>query len=472
MTKNYTLDLQGLPEFLMPKLRLFLSVDIIGSTAAKQKEDNFFKDPRRANGSLTQIGSVDTDDGIASIEDSFSSAAKWLKTSVVFYESFSEEFGKAWSGIVVEAKNLPKGALTSEGDSPKFWKAAGDELLFYKDITDWMQVVLTIGAWVIAMKRVRERIQEAYGGATLLDVKGAAWLAGFPVVNTAFCVNPAPSEENSELGKHIDADFAKSPVCKNLLYTGHLFGDPTVSEIFNKYPKPKNDKERIDFIGPLIDLGFRVSQHADAERMALSMEVVHAFIRANIRHRGFCDSKDGFVYNFADNQALSDFPSVMLEYAGRTSLKGISGSRGYPIFKLNVGLDDPIVMAEAKLLPESKQVALDSGDLRRFCAEYFGRHSVFAWPYLVDKNGNVIFDEHECANGYTDNIGAVIVGHQKRLDELKELWKRALDLLKRIDAKLSQKILSDVDGEATESGMGSELADFQKGLMSQGEAKQ
>lgn len=169
---NLKLDVSGLPDFLKPKLRLFLSVDIAGSTAAKQNANNFFK--RHSH----EVNGDSTASEAHQFEQEYNSESRWLKTSVIFYESFGREFITAWNAAVVESKKMPSfQTAMMEGPAPEFWKAAGDEVLFYKDITDWMQVVLTVGAWVVAMKKIRPQLREAYGGgATAIDLKGSAWL--------------------------------------------------------------------------------------------------------------------------------------------------------------------------------------------------------------------------------------------------------------------------------------------------------
>lgn len=427
------MDLDGLPDFIKPKLRMFLSVDIVGSTAAKQKEHNFFKHD-------AQKGERLEDDG-DDVEAEYNTLSRWLKTSIVFYELFGKEFGKAWQAVTVEAKKFPfANEAEFAGSTPKFWKAAGDEILFYKEISDWIQVPLTIGAWVMAMKAIRSTIKDAFGpGAMALDVKGAAWIAGFPVVNTALSVAPSPAEQDNLLGQNIDAEFGKNPVCKNLLYTARLFGEPTVSKTFNDHANGHVDDQHVDFIGPLIDLGFRISQHADHQRMALSMEVVHAMIQAAQQHEGYFDS-DGKVIAFNKTKSiLNKFPSQYLHYAGRSPLKGIADPGGYPMFYIDVGLEDEIFTAESKLrIDGSRAMAPNDRDLSRFCHEYFCDHSVFAWPYLVKPDGNVVSDNSEDAGTYSAHIQRVIRAHQDRLNKLKQLWSTTFSLLEKATQKLEQ----------------------------------
>lgn len=430
------LDLTGLPNFLKPKLRLFLSVDIAGSTAAKQNASNFFKHHTQEANSLSASAEA------PQFEQEYHNASRWLKTSVIFYETFGKEFINSWNAAVLESKGMPGYTLAAmDGSPPAFWKAAGDEVLFYKDITDWMQVVLTVGAWVVAMKRVRPQLRVAYGGsATAIDLKGSAWLAGFPVINTALCVDPTPSTGSTPFDMQIDAEFAKIPVCKNMLYSAFLFKEPTVKDIFDFHAstiKPSND--RIDFIGPLIDLGFRISQFAEIERMAISMEVVHAFIRANKQHAGFYNPLDGVIHAFSGNSSLSSFPPVTLGYSGRQPLKGISGTRGYPMFYLDVNLEDKIFAAESELLGSKNPLTLDRKELEIFCNQYFDDHSVFSRPYLVKDDGTIILDKSESNEEIKQCIQSMLDAHQHRLNMLKLLWKQAIATLNKIDVKIRRK---------------------------------
>lgn len=99
-----------LPEFLKPRLRLFMSADIVGSTALKQS-------PRKG----PEVSS------------------EWFGIIQGFYLEIQKEFIKHWSDV--DSKLGDKFL----GDPPELWKVIGDEAVFVKEITDHTPSVLLIG---------------------------------------------------------------------------------------------------------------------------------------------------------------------------------------------------------------------------------------------------------------------------------------------------------------------------------------
>jgi hypothetical protein len=125
-----------LPEGLKPRLRLFLSVDLIGSTA--------FKQSRQA----------------------------WLPAILNFYRDFDYIVHQQY-----RAFRQRSNALIAP---PEFWKSNGDELLYTVDLTTRAQAVDAIHIWLAALSAYRCDL------ATLtedMDVKSTAWIALFPAPN-------------------------------------------------------------------------------------------------------------------------------------------------------------------------------------------------------------------------------------------------------------------------------------------------
>lgn len=168
--------MNGSEEHLRKCLRLFLSVDIAGSTAFKS----------------SRPGEVQP----------------WLPTLYRFFSEFPIQFANRYQ---------------SGEDSPRLWKTLGDEIVFVIEITDHRQVSNHLCRFRDAISSYREVVKEA---DKKLDLKGAAWLAGFPVGNT-------------------------------MLTLRHGAG---------------NTQEMEDFVGPSIDCGFRLSKHASPRKLVISVE--------------------------------------------------------------------------------------------------------------------------------------------------------------------------------------------------------
>jgi hypothetical protein len=127
---------QDLPEGLKPRLRLFLSVDLVGSTA--------FKQSRQA----------------------------WLPALINFYRDFDQ--------IIHAQYRAFRQGTNAHVAAPEFWKSNGDELLYTCDLVTRSQAVDAIHIWLAALSAYRCDL------ATLtedLDVKSTAWIALFPAPN-------------------------------------------------------------------------------------------------------------------------------------------------------------------------------------------------------------------------------------------------------------------------------------------------
>lgn len=125
-----------LPEGLKPRLRLFLSVDLVGSTA--------FKQSRQA----------------------------WLPALINFYRDFDQ--------IVHGQYRAFRQQTNSHIAAPEFWKSNGDEVLYTCDLVTRAQAVDAIHIWLAALSAYRCDL------ATLtedLDIKSTAWIAMFPSPN-------------------------------------------------------------------------------------------------------------------------------------------------------------------------------------------------------------------------------------------------------------------------------------------------
>jgi len=165
-------------EWTRPRLMLFLSADIENSTRLKQRNR---RDP-----------------------------GDWLKKVFPFISRFPTEFQS-----MREMR-----AVAGEWEVPapeNAWKVLGDEVIFAIEIRDRLQPEREVSAFA----RVLEQWNEGDTGTIL---KGAVWMAGFPVSNKIIPVLTA------------------------------------------------SDRLEPDYIGPSMDAGFRLSKDATSRRLILSVE--------------------------------------------------------------------------------------------------------------------------------------------------------------------------------------------------------
>lgn len=235
--------LEALPIFLQPKLRLFLSVDLVGSTASKQRP-NF---PIREPGRLWADGAM---------------APPWLSPIANFFGSFQEAFVREWK--IFKSQVATKLGIEVTID-PSFWKANGDELIFVKELNDRKEILGCIDAWLKALKSVRNQLSPSG-----LDLKATAWTAGFPVTNSELIFQVSPGTQV--------ALFEDDPRLQQF----------ALLENWHKDPMSRNAAV-MDFIGPSIDTGFRLASRSAPRRFVISIDIAYFLATAHLPARGGID---------------------------------------------------------------------------------------------------------------------------------------------------------------------------------------
>lgn len=128
------------------RVRLFLSVDLSGSTAFKNSSSG---EQRHKN-----------------------SAPQWVTVFQQFYADFPALYGSEFQ------KQTNDGV--GEDRCPQLWKAVGDELVFCGTISNQKTCIVALNAFISTLHIYRKRLMDA---GIALNVKGAGWLAAFPEPN-------------------------------------------------------------------------------------------------------------------------------------------------------------------------------------------------------------------------------------------------------------------------------------------------
>src|SRR5262249_50095825 len=105
---------------LEPRLRLFLSVDLVGSTAFKHQ----------AAFDKTVEGKAQQTLG-----------PPWLSPIARFYRDFDRQFRSNWQSF---RHNLESTGAFECGPAPELWKTSGDELLYTKELNSPFQAWVTV----------------------------------------------------------------------------------------------------------------------------------------------------------------------------------------------------------------------------------------------------------------------------------------------------------------------------------------
>jgi hypothetical protein len=293
-------------EHLRPTQIIFLSADIVGSTAIK------YANPKS--------GGVD-----------------WAEIIQSFYYYSNEYFLDEWEKAIEDA--LPE---TTEEDretqkrltfgfKPIFWKTVGDEILFRKHVSHARQIAPILIAWIKAMERVVKMLKKFGKDSESLDLKSAAWIGEFPFQNKV--VFGAGSYYNSK-GTDIETLmklYADTPI--------------TTSEI--------------DFIGPAMDIGFRISKYASPRKFILSIDVVY-FLSY------YKDASDSLYNN--------------IYYDGQQYLKGVFTGLSYPIFWLDLtGRDFWNKIDDTTILHK-----INNRNIRIYCSDYYNHIEIYGdKPFLL-----------------------------------------------------------------------------------------
>lgn len=317
------------PLFLQPRLRLFLSADIVGSTSLKQNS---------ARGSDISYDRM--------------TGPGWFSAIQGFYFEATHAFLNEWSSKRAGSKYPDE----LYGEAPAFWKSIGDEVLFTKAIADHRQLATTLACWMTAANRMREFLK---GENSSLDVKCTAWLAGFPFRNREAVVNRRPRANENQVEDY----YVASGILINEFYK-----DPEKSDLL------------IDYIGPSIDTGFRLTGFSSHRKMVVSIDLAYVLSMTSF---------DGEVAR------------INLHYDGSHSLKGVMGSAPYPVFWINMSHNDSLAVKEDKLKVLN---VCNKEDVKEYCDAFYEEYDNFVFrPFIADDAGQTLarkpswYDEYHSA---------------------------------------------------------------------------
>jgi hypothetical protein len=316
-------DFSNISDILKPCGRLFLSVDLVGSTAHKQNTSFPLSvdDPSWPEGELSP---------------------PWLSSISDFFAQFGRVFNEGWDEYCEYAKNksLPSGS------APQLWKANGDELIYVKELNDRRELYGCLDAWIRSLRSYRSELQK-HGS---LDVKGTCWFAGFPITNSEIVF-----QQNVGLD---DDNFADDPRLRQLYLREKWHQSSTGDSTLIR-----------DFIGPSIDIGFRLTGLASPRKMIISLDVAYFIATAHLPSGS------------PSERRLEWFNTV---YDGRKPLKGVLNGKPYPVFWIDVTKDEPLAQAEDKLLNHIKYCS--EKEIMEFCENFFVEHrGSMLKPFLINE---------------------------------------------------------------------------------------
>lgn len=228
--------MSGFEAVELPSLKLFLSVDIVGSTKLKDQVNHSkllstYEDRLQGIAGLKKHipelanmkGDWDAELIQAILSDKSRENADWA----TILENQFKEFHSAFIDDYSKKYATPVDQLISITDNC-IWKCLGDEVIYYFDITDIKQIHFLCYAFLTTLRRFDKSAREKQSsptGGKVMRMKGVGWLAGFPIRNRGV-----------------------------------------------EFPGQGGKK---DFLGPDVDIGFRLGKHSYPGFMVVSLDLAY-----------------------------------------------------------------------------------------------------------------------------------------------------------------------------------------------------
>lgn len=192
-----------------------------------------------------------------------------LQSWAPIFESFFADFPPRLEKCGKDVLNTPNNVLGNNQRQFKLWKFVGDEILLELEVDQPANIAWGLRSLLRALEEYERELVDQTEGQ--LSLKATAWLANFPVPNAEVIV---PQRD----------------------------------------PDGKEFRVR-DYLGPGVDLGFRLARSADDRRIPISASLAQVLSTLN------------------EPRLTGD--ELNLGYSGRESMKGIIRNKPYPVFWLD-----------------------------------------------------------------------------------------------------------------------------------------
>lgn len=209
------------------------------------------------------------------------SKKKYVKRVFIFVSfdlvnstSYKQQDRNDWPSVFSEFFGIIESELKKRIDNINVWKYVGDEILFYKEIKSMEEILEAPSKVFSAMDVSRGKLYDIKNfSRNKLYIKSTLWIS--PIRNI------------------LDEDNKK-----------------TIVDVI-----PCLDESIIDFIGPDIDEGFRISKYSSQNKLVLDAKITYFMLENKSKINELCD------YNVEDR----------IKIVGYRHLKGIWNNRLYPI---------------------------------------------------------------------------------------------------------------------------------------------
>jgi len=268
--------------------------------------------------------------------------ASWVDVISHFYSRFQQIFRQQWLSILKDAPEnsnydslLKNWSMETVKGDPSLWKSLGDELVFVKRLNSPTEAIVVFEAFKRAVRKYDEQVYSFTDGR--LGAKGTAWVAGFPITNREVSLVWSETEEvKRELEDH-KTEFDNSRYRK---------GFPI---------------ELSDFVGPSIDIGFRLSGRASRRKFIVSADLAWLLLETNS------------VCKQAHFSFLCDDP---------VSLRGVMSDTPYPTVWIDMG---PKAKPESAAKALARNPVTDPDQVKVYLADFITDTKEIELPYILDR---------------------------------------------------------------------------------------
>ncbi len=366
-----------------PKVRIFFSIDLTGST-------RFKTDMVPNNIKTEEIDSFQRDDILnmswlepfarlpIAFERYLAAIIQRYHTNAT-YESIKKDLNEITS--IDSDPSLTDNISQSIHEfyklcSPRFcrWKLIGDEVIYMVWAKDPLTVPLACSLWSEALSQFLNSFESQSWNKGInrprLSVKSAIWLAGFPLLNAQFPISNPFERAGQQLAtpQHPDFTFTDNlsqsdfdiemeerraddgAFFANIQRLGRKFSKLLDLELktIDNLSIPSTDKKALrrrtidkairslEFIGPAMDHGFRLSEISEESKIYYSIDI--AYIMLNIYKSG-----RKIINGTSNETTIRLYNHIFQKIFNADYAKYIRYIRSTPIKGIDIGVDYPVI---------------------------------------------------------------------------------------------------------------------------------
>jgi isopentenyldiphosphate isomerase len=218
--------------------------------------------------------------------------------------AFKTSYVDKWHKVFTRFYELTQNKLKAYYNDISLWKYIGDEVLLYLRVSKLEQLYDSPLFATKVMNEVSEILyNEIPESKKQLFIKGTLWIASVKY------------QKPEEIGQ-ISNTYVPKNIPKNIVY------------LSERTPSWLSGGQNIDFLGPDIDLGFRISKYAQKSKLLISAELAYILNR-----------KSGEINNYQRNERKYEVNN-RLKIVSFEKLKGIWNERRYPIIWFSENWDE------------------------------------------------------------------------------------------------------------------------------------